>query len=126
MAERKTKDAPATPAEGELQQSTSIEGQQQPTTMQTDTASAGESQGQSTDSPIEVKPASAGDSSVAELFGPDAIKVVAKCEYFRRAGRVFSREPETIRLDALREGDLELLMGEPMLVVTPARIGEAG
>ncbi|MCW3479734.1 hypothetical protein OL229_09185 [Neisseriaceae bacterium JH1-16] len=54
-------------------------------------------------------------------FGmPTAIEVVAKCEQFRRAGRVFGREPVRIPLTELDEAQAKALRDEPMLVITLA------
>lgn len=63
-------------------------------------------------------------SSLAGLFEPNALEVVAKCESFRRAGRVFTREATTVRLAELSETELQLLCQEPMLAVQPTYIRE--
>ena len=46
------------------------------------------------------------------------VRVVSKPEFFRRAGREFSRIPVDIRLDELEDGEVGLLLGEPMLSVS--------
>ena len=51
------------------------------------------------------------------MFEPNAVEVVAKCESFRRAGRVFTRDKTTIRLEELNESEFKLLYEEPMLAV---------
>ncbi|MBX9268754.1 hypothetical protein [Chromobacterium violaceum] len=63
-------------------------------------------------------------SPLAGLFEPNALEVVAKCEQFRRAGRVFTREATTVRLAELSEAELQLLCQEPMLAVQPTYIRE--
>ncbi|MFB9160438.1 hypothetical protein [Chromobacterium violaceum] len=63
-------------------------------------------------------------SPLAGLFEPNALEVVAKCESFRRAGRVFTREASTVRLAELSEAELQLLCQEPMLAVQPTYIRE--
>jgi hypothetical protein len=45
------------------------------------------------------------------------LKVVPKRDGFRRAGHVFSGEGKTIAYADLTVGQVELLKGEPMLVV---------
>ncbi|MDN3578708.1 hypothetical protein QWZ03_18230 [Chitinimonas viridis] len=52
------------------------------------------------------------------------VRVASKPEFFRRAGRVFSRIPVDIRLDDLEEAELELLQGEPMLSVSFGYLGD--
>lgn len=52
------------------------------------------------------------------------VRVASKPEFFRRAGRVFSRTPVDIRLDDLEEAELELLQGEPMLSVSFGYLGD--
>ncbi|MEN7431401.1 hypothetical protein VA599_11625 [Chromobacterium sp. TRC.1.1.SA] len=63
-------------------------------------------------------------SPLAGLFEPNALEVVAKCESFRRAGRVFTREATTVRLAELSEAEFQLLCQEPMLAVQPTYIRE--
>ncbi|MGC0151195.1 hypothetical protein ACPRNU_01895 [Chromobacterium vaccinii] len=63
-------------------------------------------------------------SLLTGLFEPNALEVVAKCEQFRRAGRVFTREATTVRLAELSEAELQLLCQEPMLAVQPTYIRE--
>ncbi|MGD1823715.1 Mu-like prophage FluMu N-terminal domain-containing protein [Chromobacterium violaceum] len=63
-------------------------------------------------------------SPLAELFEPNALEIVAKCESFRRAGRVFTREATTVRLAELSEAEFQLLCQEPMLAVQPTYIRE--
>lgn len=50
------------------------------------------------------------------------IKVVARKEQFRRAGRVFTGEAATIPLSELKKEQLEQLRSEPMLVVVDVDI----
>ena len=54
-----------------------------------------------------------------EAAGPDTkgLKVIARPEAFRRAGYAFTREPLTIPLSDLTEEQVDLLKGEPALVV---------
>ncbi|WP_293766593.1 hypothetical protein [uncultured Aquitalea sp.] len=56
-------------------------------------------------------------AALTGLFEPNAVEVVAKCESFRRAGRVFTRDKTTIRLEELNESEFKLLYEEPMLAV---------
>ncbi|WP_215782017.1 hypothetical protein [Paludibacterium sp. B53371] len=64
------------------------------------------------------------DAAPASPFEPNAIKVVAKCESFRRAGRWFSRDVTTIRAADLSEAEFEQLLTEPMLSVQPIYLAE--
>lgn len=53
------------------------------------------------------------------------LRIVAKREGFRRAGRQFGATPTDIPLSQLTKESIESLKGEPMLVVTDVEI-EAG
>jgi hypothetical protein len=83
-----------------------------------------------------VLPAAGGDSvlaappavgdAVAGSFGPDAIQVVAKCDTFRRAGFVFTRNATTLPLAELSQQQLVQLSQEPMLAVQAVRLDTEG
>lgn len=83
-----------------------------------------------------VLPAGGGDSglaappavgdAVAGSFGPDAIQVVAKCDTFRRAGFVFTRNATTLPLAELSQQQLAQLCQEPMLAVQAIRLDAEG
>lgn len=92
MAERKPKPTPAAAAEDDTPQA----------------AGQGGANDDQTSTP--------GDAVAAPLQ-PNAIEVVAKCESFRRAGRVFTRAASTIRLAELSEDEFKRLCHEPMLAV---------
>lgn len=51
-----------------------------------------------------------------------ALKVVAKAEGFRRAGRAWSTKPTTVPLAELQAEQVEALHAEPALVVTEVDI----
>ncbi len=68
----------------------------------------------------------AGGDAVAGSFGPDAIQVVAKCDTFRRAGFVFTRNATTLPLAELSQQQLAQLCQEPMLAVQAIRLDAEG
>ncbi|WP_374348633.1 hypothetical protein [Chitinimonas sp.] len=57
------------------------------------------------------------------LTVPIFLSVVSRPESFRRCGRTFSRTPTVIPVADLSEAEAALLLGEPMLVVTPSVFG---
>lgn len=93
----------------------------------TDTGEASDNQEQQEPAP-QVKQQASQELASAEalvgLFERKAIKVVAKCETFRRAGRVFTRNAQTILLDDLTEDEFKQLYDEPMLAVQFAYLAE--
>jgi len=127
MAGNKTaKVTPAAPAEGDTQQTAEAQTIQQqatdtaPPPVEQQTANQGgtnDKQEQALPVAPQAPQASAPGEAVAGLFEPNAIELVAKCERFRRAGRVFTREVSTIRLAELTEDEFKQLYGEPMLAV---------
>ena len=50
------------------------------------------------------------------------LRIVAKRNGFRRAGRAWSTEPRDVALDALSAEELAQLRAEPMLIVTEVEI----
>jgi len=68
----------------------------------------------------------AGGDAVAGSFGPDAIRVVAKCDSFRRAGFVFTRTATTLPLAELSQQQLAQICQEPMLAVQAIRLDAEG
>lgn len=50
------------------------------------------------------------------------IKVIARADSFRRAGRVFTVEPTLIALDSLKKEQIEQLRREPLLVVVDTEV----
>ncbi len=54
------------------------------------------------------------------------IKVIARAERFRRAGRVFTAEPTLIPLSTLDKKQVEALRAEPMLVVQDVDVPAPG
>lgn len=52
----------------------------------------------------------------------EGVRVVSRPAAFRRAGYAFSAEPTEIRASDITVGQLEDLMSEPQLVVTPIRM----
>lgn len=136
MAEPKSKVTPAAPAEGEAQQDagTQIEQQQAADVATPPVDPQNADQGVASDNQVEQEPApqveqqatqdAAPAEAVAGLFEPNAIEVVAKCESFRRAGRVFSREVSKIRLAELTEDEFKLLYDEPMLAMQLTHLAE--
>lgn len=133
MAELKSK---VTPAEGETQQDAGTQIEQQhaageanpPVEPQTaDQGVTGDNQKQQGPAPQteqQAAPEPTPAEAVAGLFEPNAIEVVAKCESFRRAGRVFSRDVSKIRLAELTEDEFKLLYHEPMLAVQLTHLAE--
>lgn len=51
-----------------------------------------------------------------------ALRIVAKRDGFRRAGRVFGSEAVTLSLNVLSQDQYEQLVSEPMLVVNEVDI----
>lgn len=60
------------------------------------------------------------DAAQPETIG--VLRVVAKREGFRRAGRAFGAAPTDIPLDQLNKAQLEQLKSDPMLVCVEADI----
>ena len=54
-----------------------------------------------------------------------ALRITAKRDGFRRAGRAWPATPTTVPLDALSEEQVELLRSETMLVVEDVEIEAA-
>ncbi len=69
-------------------------------------------------------PATQAEGDLPQKTEHNAIEVVAKCDSFRRAGRVFGRDPVQIEISALKEGELDLLQTEPMLAVQLIQLSE--
>lgn len=63
---------------------------------------------------VQNAPKADGDFVVTHLV------VAAKKDGFRRAGRVWSAAPTTVAADEFSDAEIEQLLAEPMLVVTPA------
>lgn len=138
MAETKSTVTPAATAEGEAPQDAGGQIEQQQatdvTTPPVDQQNA--DKGVASDNQVGQEPVpqveqqvtqdAASAEAVAGLFEPNAIEVVAKCETFRRAGRVFSRDVSTIRLAELTEDEFKLLYNEPMLAVQLTHLAEEG
>ncbi|WP_156943099.1 hypothetical protein [Pseudogulbenkiania sp. MAI-1] len=136
MAGAKSKVTPAAPAEGEAQQDagTQIEQQQAADAATPPVDPQNADQGVASDNQVEQEPAPQVEQhaaleptpteALAGLFEPNAIEVVAKCESFRRAGRVFTRTASTIRLADLTEDEFKLLYEEPMLAVQLTHLAE--
>lgn len=130
-----TKVTPATPAEGDAQQTAEAQTIQQqatdaaPPPVEQQTANQGDAN-DSQEQALLVEPQapqeSAPGEAVAGLFEPNAIEVVAKCEQFRRAGRVFTREATIVPLAVLTEAEFTQLYHEPMLVVQLTRLPQEG
>lgn len=59
----------------------------------------------------------AASAASGETQGFNGLRVTAKTEGFRRAGRAWSRQATEIPLDGLSEADVAALMAEPMLTV---------
>lgn len=64
------------------------------------------------------------NNKAAEAAGPanKGLKIVARRDHFRRAGRAFGAEPETIPLTELTAEEVETLKTEPMLLVVEVDI----
>ena len=63
------------------------------------------------------KPAEASAEKPAEITEETVLRVKAKTDRFRRAGRTFSRTETRIRLEELTAEQVAALKAEPMLVV---------
>ncbi|MBO3701057.1 MAG: hypothetical protein J5W83_00750 [Candidatus Accumulibacter sp.] len=50
---------------------------------------------------------------------PTAFAISSRVEGFRRAGRAWSKAPETVPADVLSDEQLAAMQAEPMLVVEP-------
>lgn len=66
-------------------------------------------------------------SAKTKAAGPatKGLRVVARREVFRRAGRVFTAEATTIPLSELSDDDVDALKAEPQLVVSEVDIEPA-
>lgn len=135
MAERKTKVTPAAQAEGGTQQTAEAQTIQQqatdtaPPPVEQQTANQGganDNQEPALQVEQQAPQESAPGDVVAGLFEPNAIEVVAKCEQFRRAGRVFTREATIVPLAVLTKAEFTQLYHEPMLVVQLTRLPQEG
>lgn len=120
MTARKTKVDPATPAEGEIKQQATDAA----TPPADDQSVANDNQAQALQAEQHAAQEPGPGDAVAGLFEPNAIEVVAKCESFRRAGRVFTRDVSTIRLTELTDTEFTLLYQEPMLAVQLTHLAE--
>jgi hypothetical protein len=55
---------------------------------------------------------------------PQAFEISSRAEGFRRAGRAWSKAPQTVLADELSAEQLAALQSEPMLVVVPVFAAE--
>ncbi|MCD5362796.1 hypothetical protein [Chromobacterium aquaticum] len=128
MAKTNTKAAPSGAAEEKLQPP-AAQAVEPPGVLQPELPPSIQESGAATEGDLQQADAQAADQppalppEVTGMFAPDTVEVVAKCEQFRRAGRLFTREVTRIPLSELTVAEFEMLCQEPMLSLQLLRVG---